>query len=129
MSLTIETAYDNMRKQELKEKNYDWVFVSDIEKDFPYGLENFIDDIGGWIPYFYIVICNGGSTKIAYPMWWVAYYNGKREIIREWKTSPGSIPAYEVVAYKLIDMPEQLIQTILQNPRSKRSKFYEFYGN
>lgn len=129
--LTIETAYDNIRPQLPKEESYDWVIVSDPGigiNEFPCGPEDKNDDKGGYVPRLYIIICRNGKTKIAYPDWWAYNHHGQTELIREWQTMPNSEDAKNIIAFKMLDIPEQVIQSIISNPKSKHSQFYRFYG-
>ena len=92
----------------------DWVIVKD-ENDFPKCEE-------GQQNKFYVVVCKGGKTKVAFPDNSYGLY--------VWNALNGSMNDIwhsEVVAYQEIDVPKEVIDLVLANNKSKNSHFAKFY--
>lgn len=92
----------------------DWIIVDDIKNAvLPNTEQN---------KKFYVVICKGGKTKIAFP--------DKTGSYPMWNTLNGyanSIWPEEVVAYKELEIPDEIIALVLSNDKSKNSHFAKFY--
>ena len=73
-------------------------------------------------------LSSGPHGNSLIPDWWAYNHHGQTELIREWQTMPNSENAENIIAFKMLDIPEQVIQSIISNPKSKRSQFYRFYG-
>lgn len=107
-----------LSNNDVRQSINDWVVVNNLETDIP-------TEIG----VFYLVLCKGGKIRAAVlekhnyehkyhssPMYWDAMTGAQ-----------GTIYADEVLAYKRIDIPEDIIKMVLSNGKSRNSVFARYY--
>lgn len=79
----------------------------------------------------YVIICKGGKTKVAFLEVLTDYSETPEKKYVRWNTLDGTfknVMVHEVVAYKPLDIPQEIIDLVKSNPQSKNSKFIQFYG-
>lgn len=96
-----------------------WIRITNPTTDFARLTEELADR-----PPFYTVICKGGKIRTCYI---ICSGNGDIQYFESMSGANGIIYPKEIVAIQPIDIPEDIVNTVCNNPKADRSYFKDFY--